>query len=433
LDKRFNADAIPDVAGGFLNRLQHSYNFFARYVERWGPGDAPPEASRPLVDRWILGRLDRVVAEVRSAWSGYDVTTGARAIISFCDNDLSNWYVRLNRPRFWAPDSDPDAAAAATLFEVLVTVSRLLAPAAPFTADVIHRRLTGTSVHLAPFPEPAARGRADPAIDGAMEAVRTLASLARAAREAAGIRVRQPLGQMRVTVPASVARPALDALLPLLAEEVNVKDVTVVASDEQLVRLKARPNFASLGKVHGRQTPAAAEAARGLRRDQLRALEAGETVTARTAGGEQFTYRPEDVGIEREVVTDWLVQSAGPYVAALDPALSDELRHEGVAREVVNRVQRLRKAAGYDYTTRIALSISGADEVLAAARAHRTFIAGETLARRFETGRNLPKPDLSERVEIDGREVVISLKRHDGTAKRRSPATRKKKRNRNTA
>jgi isoleucyl-tRNA synthetase len=408
--KKFDPTTIPEVAAGFLTRLRNTYGFFALYAEDWDPADAPAAAERPGVDRWLLGRLDALATEVRRAWSGYDVTAGTRAIMDFCDNDLSNWYVRVNRARFWAPDAQADRAALATLYEALVTATRLLAPAAPFMSDAIHRRLTGTSVHLAPFPED--RSRRDGALDGAMTTVRTLASLARAARDAAGLRVRQPLAAMRVAVPAAVDAGALERLLPLLADEVNVKRIERVASDEDLVRLKAKPNFAALGKIYGRQTPAAAEAARALTAAELRRLEAGESVVTQR-DGTRFTLRPEDVVVEREVKGDWLVQSDGPCVVALDPSLSDELRREGLAREVINRIQRLRKEAGYDYATRIAVSISGAPDVLAAAGAHGGVIAAETLARRFETGSDLADPDLSQRVEIDGRDVVISLKRLD--------------------
>jgi isoleucyl-tRNA synthetase len=417
LPKRFDPATIPDVAGGFLTRLRNTYGFFALYAEDWNPAVSPPLAERAAVDRWLLGRLDGLVAEVRRAWSSYDVFVGTRSIMEFCDNDLSNWYVRVNRARFWAPDANADRAALATLFEALVTVTRLLAPAAPFVSDAIHRRLTGTSVHLAPFPED--QGRADGELADAMRLVRTLASLARAARDVAGLRVRQPLGRMRVAVPAGSGREVLEDLLPLLAEEVNVKQVDVVASDEELVRLKAKPNFASLGKVYGRRTPAAAERARALTQAELRELEAGQSVVAE-GDGEGFTFRPGDVVVEREVKGDWLVQSAGHSVVALDPALDEELRREGLAREVVNRVQRLRKEAGYDYATRIAVSISGAPEILAAAGAHGNFIAGETLARRLDTGSDLADPDLSQRVEIDGRDVVISLRRHDRPGGRRT-------------
>ncbi|HXV86169.1 MAG TPA: isoleucine--tRNA ligase, partial [Gemmatimonadales bacterium] len=256
MPKRFDPAVIPEVAAGFLIRLRNTYGFFHLYAEDWTPADAPPAGERPAVDRWLLSRLDRVVAAVREAWSGYDVTTGTRAIMDFCDHDLSNWYVRVSRDRFWAPDGRADAAALATLYEALVTVARLLAPAAPFLPDAIHRRLTGRSVHLERFPEDGRRR--DPALDAAMEAVRGLATLARAAREQAGFRVRQPLARMRVSVPAAAAGPALTGLLPLLAAEVNVKTVDLVASDEELVRLRGKPNFASLGKVYGPRTPAAA-------------------------------------------------------------------------------------------------------------------------------------------------------------------------------
>ena len=360
--------------------------------------------------RAVLGRLDALAALVRGAWSGYDVTAGTRAVMDFCDNDLSNWYVRVNRARFWAPDARADRAALATLYEALVAATRLLAPAAPFLSDAIHRRLVGTSVHLAPFPED--RGRRDDALDRAMAAVRTLASLARAARDAASRRVRQPLAAMRVAVPAAVDAAALERLLPLLAEEVNVKRIDRVASDEELVRLTAKPNFAALGKVYGRRTPAAAEAARTLAPDLLRRLEAGEPVEVER-DGQRFAFRPEDVVVGREVKGDWLVQSGGGCVVALDPGLTAALQHEGLAREVVNRIQRLRKEAGYDYATRIVVSISGAAEVMEAVRAHAGFIAGETLARRFEIAADLPRADLSQQVAIDGREVKLSVRRHD--------------------
>jgi isoleucyl-tRNA synthetase len=411
LPKRFDPHAIRDVSGGFLNRLRNSYGFFALYAEDWRPEDAPSLEQRPPVDRWLASRLDALVDAVRAAWSGYDVTTGVRAIIEFCDNELSNWYVRVSRGRFWAPDAAADPAALATLYEALVTVCRLLAPAAPFVSDAIHRRLTGGSVHVAPFPETA--GRNDEALDRAMDAVRKLASLARAAREEAGLRVRQPLARLQVAVPAAVQGEALDAFMELLAGEVNVKGISLAPSDEELVRLKAKPNFRTLGKVYGKDTPRAAAAARQLSRAQLQELELGAAVSV-TVDGEAFEYRPEDVVVEREVATDWLVQSDGPLVAALDPQLSDELKSEGLARELVNRVQRLRKEAGYDYNTRIALSLSGAGEVLAAAGAHRQFVAGETLAREMDTGTDLADPDLRETVDIDGRRVVIALKRAGG-------------------
>ena len=408
LPKRFDPAAITETAGGSLHRLRNTYGFFALYAEDWTAAASPPRAARPLVDRWLLDRLDDVVVEVRRAWDAYDVTSGVRAVLAFCDDDLSNWYVRVNRNRFWAPGASAEAAALATLFEALTTVTRLLAPAAPFVSDAIHRRLAGRSVHLECMP--AARGRGDEGLALAMDAVRRLATLARAARDAAGLRVRQPLARMRVAVPSAVRCPAFDALLPLLGAEVNVKAVSV-AADRDLVRLRGKPNFRTLGKVYGKDTPAAARAAEGLDDESLRALEAGQSVES-ADGGRTWQFRPEDVVVEREVATDWLIQSAGPFVVALDPAVSDDLRREGIAREVVNRVQRLRKEAGYEYTARIILSVSGDSEVLAACDAYREFIAGETLARQVELGTALADPDVQETADIDGRRVVIAVKRH---------------------
>jgi isoleucyl-tRNA synthetase len=408
LPKRFDQAAIGEVARGFVNQLRNTYKFFADYAGDWVPGGAPAPAERPLVDRWILSRLDATVEAVNAAWGGYDPTAGVRTVMGFVE-ELSNWYVRINRPRFWAVDATPDPAALATLHECLVAVSRLLGPAAPFLSDWLHRSLAGTSVHLARFPE--SSRRRDESVEASMDAVRRLASLARAAREERGLRVRQPLARMQVAVPARARGPALDELLELLRREVNVKAVEVVASDTDLVRLRAKANFRALGKRYGKRTPAIAAAALRLDAEQLLGLERGESATLEV-DGEPATFLPEDVVVERDVASDWLVASDGPYVAALDPRLDDSLRGEGIAREVVNRVQRLRKDAGYVYTDRIGLWISGDGPVLEAVRGHARFIQGETLARRLELGLRAPAPDLEQEVDIDGHGVVMGVQRY---------------------
>jgi len=410
LPKRFDPRQIPEVAGGFLNTLRATYDFFRRYAQGWrAPADdaATPAAERPAADRWLLARLDEVVTAVRQAWSAYDVTTGVRAIMDFVGEDLSRWYVRRNRPRFWAPDRATDPVALETLHEALVTAARLLAPAAPFIADWLHRALTGASVHLAPFP--ADKGRREPELLQAMGTVRRLASLARAAREARNLRVRQPLARMRMAVPPAAQGPALSDLLDILAAEVNVKALQVVESDHDLVRLGGKANFRTLGKRYGKDTPRAAAAAAQLTPDQLRALERGEPV--RTG---EWEFGPEDVTVTREVAGDWLVQADGPYVVALDPRLTEDLVQEGLAREVVNRVQRLRREAGYEYTTRIELSVAGAEDVVAATAAFQQFVEGETLARRTVLGAVLDEADLTRELDIEGRRVTIALRRHDG-------------------
>ena len=408
LPKRFDQEAIGEVARGFVNQLRNTYKFFADYAEDWTPAAAPVPETRPLVDRWLLSRLDATVEAVHAAWSGYDPTAGVRTLIGFVD-ELSNWYVRVNRPRFWAVDAAADPAALATLHEALVAVARMLAPAAPFLSDWLHRALVGTSVHLARFPE--SSGRRDEAVEAAMEASRRTASMARAAREERGLRVRQPLARMQVAVPPAARGPALEELLELLRVEVNVKAVEVVASDTELVRLRAKPNFRSLGKRYGKRTPAVAAAATQLDAEQLRGLERGVTATL-DVEGEPVTFLPEDIVVERDVASDWLVASDGPYVAALDPRLDETLREEGLAREVVNRVQRLRKEAGYVYTDRIGLWISADDPVLEAVRGHAEFIQGETLARRLELGSRAPTPDLEQQVDIEGHGVMVGVQRY---------------------
>jgi isoleucyl-tRNA synthetase len=248
-----------------------------------------------------------------------------------------------------------------------------------------------------------------------MGAIRRLASLARAAREAGKLRVRQPLGRLGVAVPASVRGPVFERLLPILQAEVNVKQVVVAASDQELVRLRARPNFRSLGKRFGKETQAAARGVALLTGDQIRSLEAGGRVLA-DVDGRPIEYFSEDVLVEREVASDWLVASDGPYVAALDPVLTPELAQEGMARELVHHVQRLRREAGYVVADRIALGVDGDGPVVDAAVRFQDFIAGETLARQFVPGGSVANADFASAVEIEGHTVTLSLRRHSAGA-----------------
>jgi isoleucyl-tRNA synthetase len=407
LPKPFDPGAIPDVAGGFLNTLRNTYEFLQLYAA--GVPAPVADATLARLDRWILSRLSRTVSAVTDAWSAYDATAGTRAIVDFVGSDLSRWYVRLSKARFWAPDREPDPAAVATLHECLVTVARLLAPAAPFTSDWLHRALAGESVHLADFPAPAP-ARELPDLERAIDAVRRLASLGRSAREDGGLKVRQTLRAMRVAVPAGVDGPEFRESLDLLAREVNVRRVDVIASDEELVRLVARPNFRTLGKRFGKETPAVAAAVTALSPEPLRRLEAGESVSV-PVGGASVPIQPGDLAIERQVTSSWLVQSDGAYVAAVDPEVTDELRLDGLAREIVHRVQRLRKDAGFEYTARIALGIGGDAPVLAAVESHRSFIQGETLARSLVVGRPLEAWDARDETPIDEYRLMLTVAR----------------------
>src|SRR6476659_8807201 len=233
---------------------------FAQYANfGWSPSSADPApADRPLLDRWILSRLATVERAADDALLDYDATAAVRTILEFVDDDVANWYVRQSRKRFYDVESADNRASFATLHEVLVVVCRLLAPIAPFVTDWLHRELTGTSVHLAPY----VRGgspASDTALERVMDAVRTLATLGRGAREQAGIAVRQPLGRM-VCVAPGVSDAALRELLPVLAAELNIKSIELATSGDSLVTLEAKPNFRALGKKFGKKTPLAAEA-----------------------------------------------------------------------------------------------------------------------------------------------------------------------------
>ncbi|HWA14983.1 MAG TPA: DUF5915 domain-containing protein, partial [Gemmatimonadales bacterium] len=269
--------------------------------------------------------------------------------------------------------------------------------------------LTGSSVHLAGWPEPSVTAP-EPGLVPAMDGIRRLASLARAARETGKLKVRQPLGTMQVSVPAAVRGATFERLFPILQAEVNVKRIETAASDTDLVRLKAKANFRSLGKRYGKDTASVAKAVADLTGDELRTLEGGGEVS-RVLNGVQVVYFSEDVVVEREVATSWLVASEGPFVAALDPSLTPELSAEGVARELVHHIQRLRREAGFAMADRIALGIEADEAVLAAVRAHQDFIATETLSRTLEAGQAVAGAEARQAVDLEGTTVTLTARR----------------------
>lgn len=409
--RRFDEDAIRETAGRFLVTLRNSYSgIFAQYANfGWEPSPSdPPVAGRPLVDRWMLSRLATVEREADRMLGEFDATSAANLLMTFVTEDVSNWYVRRNRARFQASEGELDAAAFATLHEVLVVVCRLLAPMAPFLTDWMHRQLTGDSVHLAAYVRSGAQP-VDQALEVAMAEVRELARLGRAAREEAGVKVRQPLGRMVCVVPPTT--PAIIAeLLPLLQDELNVRDVTLASSADALVSLEARPNFRSLGKKFGKRTPLAAAAVSALENDALLALERGEALNV-TVEGETHSIELEDVAIQRRATGDLVVQEASGRFAAIDPAITPELRSEGMARELVSRVQRTRREEGLAVSDRIRLWVECDSTVAAALGDHTDWIAGETLTTALTLG-GLPEEDYATRtVDLDGITVRFAMTR----------------------
>ena len=414
--KNFDESVIRDGAGRFLITLRNLYHgAFAQYANfGWTPSDRDPAvASRPALDRWILARLSAVVAEADAMMDRFDATGAARTVMQFVDEDVSKWYVRLAKRRFYDVDSDDNRAAFRTLYDVLLTSCRLLAPFAPYVTDWIHRELTGESVHLVQQygPDRADAASADAkALDEAMSAIRALASAGRAARETAKVNVRQPLSRMVcVTGPRSAAAQALvPELVPILRAELNVKGVEFATSADALVSLEAKPNFRALGKVFGKETPKAAAAVQSLHSGTLLAFERGEPVLV-NVDGREHQLTADDLTIVRKASGTLVVQQDGPLFAAIDPTVTPELRAEGIARELVSRTQRLRKERGLAVSDRIILHIAGPALVAGAAETHRQWIAGETLARTVHVAHAPVDPSQAVAVELDGVTAHVSL------------------------
>ncbi|HYW30781.1 MAG TPA: isoleucine--tRNA ligase [Gemmatimonas sp.] len=421
--RRFDEAAIRETAGRFLLTFRNVYNgIFAQYANfGWSPSALDPDvADRPALDRWVLSRLANVEREVDALLVQYDATMAARRIMQFVDEDVSKWYVRLSRARFYEVDGADNRAAFATLHETLAVVCRLLAPFAPFITDAVHRSLTGTSVHLASYTRAGSASHIDAALEAAMDDIRKLATLAHAARQAADVAVRQPLPLLQCVVPGSGEITA--GLGGLLAAELNVKQVEFVTSTDGLVSLEAKANFRTLGKKFGKETPLVAEAVNALGADALRPLAAGQPITI-VVGGVDRVIDSADVTIVRRASGAAVVQEDAGYGVALDPTVTPELRAEGLGREVISRVQRLRKEARLDVSDRIVLQVAGDDEIEEAVRTHGSRIAEETLAVRLLIGEQADSPDraledgatwtATQTVDVEGRSVRLAL-RKDG-------------------
>jgi isoleucyl-tRNA synthetase len=412
--RSFDENVIRGTAGRFLVTLKNLYSgVFAEYANfGWAPSPADPgRDSRPALDRWVLSRLATVEAEASRLLGEYDATGAARVVMEFVDEDVSKWYVRRSRERFWDVHGADSRAAFATLHEVLVAACRLLAPFAPFVSDWMHRELSGESVHLAPYvrPEPFPP---KPHLEEAMREIRTLATLGRAAREAARVNVRQPLARMVCVLPrhSDAVEALVRELVPLLAAELNVKLVEFASSADALVSLEAKPNFRALGQRWGKETPRAAAAVAALSTETLRAFERGEPVII-GVDGTDHQLTGDEVTIHRRASGPLEVQEDGERFAAIDTTVTPELRAEGIAREMVSRVQRLRKDTGLAVSDRIRLQIAGPDALRAIAEQHRHWIAGEVLAREMIVTDILSADPTAVALELDGMTAHIVLTR----------------------
>jgi isoleucyl-tRNA synthetase len=403
---------VGEAARKFFDTLFNTYKFFALYAraEAWSPSGADPDpAERPLLDRWLLSRLRSLVSRVKGDLDEYQLTRAYRALGDFVVEDLSNWYVRRSRARFWGNvDAADTRAAFRTLWEALREVALLAAPCVPFSSDWIHRALTGESVHLQRYPSAGDGAEIDVKLEADMDAARMLVSLGRAAREEARIRVRQPLRTMQAVVPGAHTLP--EDVLAVVRDELNVKEVVFLTSAEAIVTLLARPNYRALGGRFGKRTNDAANAIRALSQEALALYRDGQGVEI-VVDGEAQALLEGDLDVTQEASAGLVVKGEGGYTVALDPEIDEELLAEGVARELVNRIQRLRKEAGLEITDRIELAIGGPQAIQSAADRHETFIGGETLAVAVTIGGGVSEdyPHIRD-VDIDGTPATIGLR-----------------------
>jgi len=409
---RFSTETVGEAVRQFMLTLWNTYSFWVLYAnaEALSPADladAAPGAGD--LDRWIVSRLQATTRDVVENMDAYDCTAAGRAIAAFVE-DLSNWYVRLSRRRFW----DGDREAFATLRHCLVEVAKLLAPFTPFLAEELYANLLAgeadefdtapDSVHLCDFPTPEAELE-DGELEAGVEAVRRAIELGRAARARAKAKMRQPL-RKAVIVATELERRELERLHELVAAELNVKELEFVSEEGELASYRVKPNYRALGPRFGKQMPAVAAAVEAL--DPAHAAEAarGERRIGVNVNGSEHELAPEDLNIVMEPLEGYEVEAEAGRAVALSLELDPELRREGLAREIVHAVQNARKQAGLEVTDRISLSLSGDEELLGAAREHEEYVAGETLATSVTY-------DGAEGVAalVDGRELAIAVSR----------------------
>ena len=389
---KFDEEGVDEVRRKFFGTLYNTYSFFALYanIDNFDPSAAKvPYSKRPEIDRWVISLLNSLISKVRAAYEDYDVTTAGRLIQDFVCDDVSNWYVRLNRKRFWGGKMDEDKLAAyQTLYEVLTDVAVLSAPIAPFYMDRLYLDLVPggeESVHYVMMPD-ADASVIDSDLEERMNLAQKATSMILALRRKVSIKVRQPLQKIMIPVISDKVRKQLEAVEKLILGEVNVKEVEYISDTTGIITKKIKPNFKTLGKAYGRQMKEIAQAFGNMDQATIGAIQgaeaAGETYSLSLPSGE-VVLRPGDYEISSEDMPGWLVAGDGPLTVALDVQISEALRKEGIARELVNRIQNLRKDSGFEVTDRINAIIYASgdyDDVKAAVDENIDMIGAQTLA-----------------------------------------------------
>ena len=400
---KFDPEGVAEVSRKFFGTLYNTYSFFALYanVDGYVP-TAAQQAEHSEIDRWILSCLNTLVKKVQAEMDNYDPTRAGRLIDQFVNDDLSNWYVRLNRKRFWGKDMSADKRSAYdTLYTCLMTVSKLLAPFAPFFADQLYRDLGGekTSVHLDTFPV-CDESLIDADLEARMEMAQKITSMVLALRRKVNIKVRQPLAA--IMIPATEEQKKyIEAVKQLIMNEVNVKELKFVDGQGVLVK-KVKCNFRTMGKKFGKLMKAVAAQVDALSQEQIAQLEANGTLGI-SVDGQPLAIELADVDIISEDIPGWLVANEGALTVALEVELNDELRNEGMARELINRIQNLRKDGGLEITDRINIVVAPNNDVEKAVSAFADYIKTQVLADTISMADN-------DGTEVDFDDFKLNIK-----------------------
>jgi isoleucyl-tRNA synthetase len=410
---KFNDEDIArTVISDFLRSLSNTYAFFALYANIdgfTGKEELIPINKRPEIDRWIISRINTLKKEYHEHMEAYDVTKALRAVQEFSIDELSNWYIRRNRRRFWKGENDSDKIAAyQTLRSVMLDILEMMAPTAPFLAEDLFQRLRDEndkiSIHLKIFSEPD-NSLVDEELERKMAAAQTITSLVRSLREKSQLRVRQPLRRILVPVNSPGERRDIQAVENIIREEVNIKAIEFLTDDsDEVIKKVAKPNFKVIGKKFGKTTKLVANEIRNMKRKAINQLENTGRYELEIEG-EKVILEPEDVEISNEDIEGWLVASENKITVALDTSLDDALIKEGIAREFVNRVQNIRKDSGFEVTDRIAIEFSAESKITDAVMAMEDYIANETLAEKIAQNDGL----VSEEIDLEGSPVRISV------------------------
>ncbi len=419
LPKAFNEDDIVKGQRKFFRTFLESYKFFALYanVDGFSYQD-PPISKRSELDRWILSSLNTLIKKVDAALSSYDPTAATKLIEEFTVDNLSNWYIRRSRRRFWKGETGDDKLAAyQTLYDCLIALSKLASPFTPFIADEIYRNLNSVtmrepfeSVHLADFPT-VDDSAIDLPLEARMKKAQTISSLVRTMREKAGLNVRQPLKRILIPIASVQERRELEQVRDVILDEINVKTIEYVEDESGIVSKKAKPNFKTLGKKFGKEVNAVAALVRELSSQRLSMLEKSGVLSLPFNGAE-ITIERSDVEILREDIEGWLVASdeALNLTVALDTELTPDLIAEGAARELVSRIQTLRKEQGLDITDRIKLYIGASEKLRQAIEKNLEYIKMETLAVELEFALN-GKAASAKEEDINGERCMVALEK----------------------